>query len=168
VPHINNPGVDWCVTAYIVREHEGTYQVLLCDHRKLGYWTPIGGHVEPHEDPITALYREIGEECGEIEVQLLYGRTGASAYHGPMNRDLPKPDFFDVHPIETEQDHHHVGLGWICWLVSGEPTLSDEHRELHWFSQSSLNNGVEMPINVFLHARDALHRIKLDIDLVRR
>lgn len=165
MPHINNPGVDWCVTAYIVREHEGELQVLLCDHKKLGYWTPIGGHVERHEDPITALYREIGEECGEIDVQLLYGKASRHT-HGPMNRDLPKPDFFDIHPIETEQDHHHVGMGWICWLVSGEPALSDEHRELRWFNRGDLD-GVNLPINVLIHAQDALHYTKLDIDWVK-
>lgn len=165
MPHINNPGVDWCVTAYIVREHEGELQVLLCDHRKLGTWVPIGGHVEPHEDPITALFREVREECGGIDIKLLYGKASRSHY-GPKNYDLPKPDFFDLHPIETEEDHQHVGMGWICWLDAGEPTLSDEHRELRWFGRGDLS-GVSMPINVLNHACDALHYTKLDTSWVK-
>ncbi|MHB8375756.1 MAG: NUDIX domain-containing protein, partial [Dehalococcoidia bacterium] len=39
-------------------------QTLLHWHRKNGMWLPPGGHVEPGEDPVQAVEREVLEETG--------------------------------------------------------------------------------------------------------
>jgi 8-oxo-dGTP diphosphatase len=42
--------VDFTVGAFIVHDNK----VLMIDHKKIGQWLCIGGHVEENEDPITA------------------------------------------------------------------------------------------------------------------
>lgn len=48
------------VTGFLV--HDG--QVLLHWHRRNQMWLPMGGHIEPNEDPIEAVLREVEEESG--------------------------------------------------------------------------------------------------------
>ncbi|MFI5083488.1 MAG: NUDIX domain-containing protein [Streptosporangiales bacterium] len=45
----------------IVLSHDE--QVLLIKHRKLGMWLYPGGHIEPNEDPVQAVLREVAG-CG--------------------------------------------------------------------------------------------------------
>lgn len=48
------------VTGFLV--HKG--RVLLHWHRRNAMWLPMGGHIEPDEDPVTAVLREVREESG--------------------------------------------------------------------------------------------------------
>lgn len=48
------------VTGFLV--HDG--RVLLHWHRRNQLWLPMGGHIEPNEDPIEAVLREVAEESG--------------------------------------------------------------------------------------------------------
>lgn len=48
------------VTGFLV--HDG--RVLLHWHRRNQLWLPMGGHIEPNEDPIEAVLREVVEESG--------------------------------------------------------------------------------------------------------
>ena len=45
-------------------------RALLIEHAKLGWWLPPGGHLEPNEDPVQAVLREVAEETG-LECALL-------------------------------------------------------------------------------------------------
>jgi 8-oxo-dGTP diphosphatase len=49
-------------TASGVVLHQG--RVLLIEHARLRWWMPPGGHVEPNEDPVQAVLREVAEETG--------------------------------------------------------------------------------------------------------
>lgn len=43
--------------------------VLLIEHAKLKWWLPPGGHIDPDEDPVQAVLREVREETGlECEI----------------------------------------------------------------------------------------------------
>jgi 8-oxo-dGTP pyrophosphatase MutT (NUDIX family) len=46
--------------------------VLLVDHRKAKRWLPTGGHVEPQEDPLATVHRELAEELG-VAADLISG-----------------------------------------------------------------------------------------------
>ena len=45
-------------SGYLVRDGK----VLLVNHRRYRLWLPIGGHIEPDEDPLDTLYREAREK----------------------------------------------------------------------------------------------------------
>jgi 8-oxo-dGTP pyrophosphatase MutT (NUDIX family) len=61
-------GMDRHFTATGIILHEG--RTLLIEHAKLGWWLPPGGHLEPNEDPVQAVLREVAEETG-LECALL-------------------------------------------------------------------------------------------------
>ncbi|MFE2581525.1 NUDIX hydrolase [Streptomyces sp. NPDC059378] len=52
------------LVSYFVVLDDTRGQLLLVAHRKAGLWLPTGGHVEPGEDPWTAVVRECREELG--------------------------------------------------------------------------------------------------------
>lgn len=43
----DKPSSDFTVAAFIVKDKA----VLRCKHKKMGMWRPIGGNVDPGEDP---------------------------------------------------------------------------------------------------------------------
>ncbi|HEY9764217.1 MAG TPA: NUDIX hydrolase [Trichocoleus sp.] len=94
-----------------------------------GYWAFFGGHLEPGEDPLTAVYRELEEEIGYQAPHLeLFERYEAeqvvrNVFHGPL-----------VVPIETLQ----LNEGWDLGLW----TVDDIHRG----SRYSQNAGEERPL----------------------
>lgn len=64
--------------------HQG--RVLLIEHARLRWWMPPGGHVEPNEDPVQAVLREVAEETG-LACEIV---TGAGFAH-PAIEVLPPP-----------------------------------------------------------------------------
>jgi 8-oxo-dGTP pyrophosphatase MutT (NUDIX family) len=127
---MENLPVEFVVGAYIIRDD----QVLLVDHRKLGMWIGLGGHVDPGEDPVQALLREIREEAG-LEVEIVGPVTQVAA--DPRHKPLAVPRFMDRHEIDGK--HQHVCLYYVCRIVSGEVTLkADEHHAIKWFAVEDL------------------------------
>ncbi|MGW2335827.1 NUDIX hydrolase [Streptomyces sp. NPDC001685] len=52
------------LVSYFVVLDAPSCRLLLVAHRKAGLWLPPGGHVEPGEDPWSAVVRECDEELG--------------------------------------------------------------------------------------------------------
>ena len=56
--------------AAFLRNNDEYLLMERANNRKInpGFWSGVGGHVEPHEinDPLSACYREIEEEAGMI------------------------------------------------------------------------------------------------------
>ncbi|MBD1876165.1 NUDIX domain-containing protein [Nodosilinea sp. FACHB-131] len=101
-----------------------------------GHWAFFGGHLEPGEDPDTAVYRELEEEIGYIAPQLsLFERVEDETvvrhvYHGPL-----------VVPVEQLVLTEGLDLG--LWSVGdihqgqrfssrarGERPLGPPHRQI--------------------------------------
>jgi 8-oxo-dGTP diphosphatase len=83
-----------------------------------GGWEFPGGKVEPGEDPIAALHRELAEEL-QITVDL--------------GTELCPPDG-DTWPIVPG---HELRL-WFAVVTSGKPTPTGSHDELRWLSGDQL------------------------------
>lgn len=111
-----------------IRDESG--HVLLCRRRDGDFWCQPGGGVEADETPWEGLVREVREETGlEVAVERLAG-----VYSWPAAHDLI--------------------LSFVCHVVGGALTTSDEVRAVAYFPPDAL------PPNVFAeHAeriRDAL------------
>jgi 8-oxo-dGTP pyrophosphatase MutT (NUDIX family) len=129
VGHIHER-IDFTVAVFVV-EHD---KVLLCLHRQLGRWLPLGGHIELDEDPEQAALREVREESG-LEVEL-YGERPPTT--GPGTRALIAPRFLDIHRITDT--HEHIGLIYWARPRGGELRLSPgEHHELRWCTAAELD-----------------------------
>jgi 8-oxo-dGTP pyrophosphatase MutT (NUDIX family) len=127
--HIHDK-IDFTVAIFVVEDG----RVLLVQHRRLGKWLPLGGHIELDEDPETAALREAREESG-LEVMLLGERAPTS---GPGTRALITPRFLDIHRITGT--HQHIGLIYWARPKEGRLTLSEsEHHDIRWCGPQDLD-----------------------------
>ena len=53
----------------ILSEHQG--KILLSQHRSRTTWETQGGHIEPGESPVEAARRELYEESGDLEYEIV-------------------------------------------------------------------------------------------------
>ena len=116
-------------------------EILLVDSRETGLWMPIGGGVEPGEEPADTAVREVFEETGvHVEPKRLVG-----VYDGPVvtysNGDLV----------------HYVTLVFLCRAISGQPHAhDDENRDARYFPLDQLP------------AMKPDHRLSVDLALADR
>lgn len=76
-------------------------------------WSLVGGRMEDDENPISALKREINEELGGVEYEI-------------------------VRAISTYVSNGTCRVGYLVYYKGGEITLSDEHEEFKWLSKEEI------------------------------
>lgn len=82
---------------------------LLHFHASNAMWLPPGGHIDPDEDPVAAVLREVREETG-LAVDVLPG-SAPFAYAAPPQ--LPPPETIMVEDIADhprDGPHQHIDL----------------------------------------------------------
>lgn len=121
---------DLTVAGYLIYEDK----VLLIHHLKLDLWLPVGGHIEPDENPDEALIREFKEEVG-IEIEVL--NKGDLSVEGEVKFNLATPFYVNVHSVE---DHDHVGFYYVCKAsnVNNIKINKEELKDFEWFSREDL------------------------------
>lgn len=117
----------FAVSAYIVSKSK----VLLIRHSKLGAWLPIGGHIEPGEDPETTLKREVKEETG-LEVKIVSESINITAETMRLSA-RPEAVFIE----QVAEGHEHVDFVYFC--VPNNNALKKDNR-LKWFSLEELDH----------------------------
>lgn len=150
MPHLNYY-LDWTVSVFIVFEA----QVLLVDHKQLKKWLPVGGHIDPGEDPEHAAHREVEEESG-LSIELV-GERPPDGFEG--TRPLVAPAYLDVHHISGE--HHHLGMIYFARAATGAIRLApDEHNDIRWFNAEDLESStLTIPDAVRFYGKEAIRRL---------
>ena len=127
-------------TGFVV--HRGS--VALHWHPKVKAWLPPGGHIEPNEDPVQAVKREILEETG-LEVEVLNTGEGLGL---PYPEEVIPPYTIMVEDIHdpVQGFHKHIDMIYFC-QPTGETGLPEGWL---WVSRHTLVNslpldGVPMP-----------------------
>ena len=133
-------------------------RVLLIHHRKLGYWTCPGGHVESDETPEDCVVRETLEETG-VNIVLVGHRPEIER---PGVRHLIPPRWMT---------HHTEGplAGKVCmtWLARPAGTQAgwdarlvepQNHLAIGWFGKDAIP--VESPPDVRAYAQAALYDLR--------
>jgi 8-oxo-dGTP pyrophosphatase MutT (NUDIX family) len=109
---------------------------------RLGMWLPPGGHIEPDEDPIEAVLREVREETGlTVEVIPTVERFD---YREPVA--LPPPVTIGVYDIPRDggldEAHQHIDLVYVTRPLD-DADLRPERGEIwRWVDSASLRDGV--------------------------
>ena len=144
--------LDFTVSVFVVYRDK----VLLVDHRQLDSWLPLGGHIEPGEDPEQAALREVAEESG-LAVELCGERPPREL---PGTKRLVAPVYLDVHDIAGE--HRHIGMIYYARAASDRTTLStEEHRQIRWFDAQKLQSSKWKILDAIqFYAADAIRRLR--------
>ena len=115
-------------------------RTLLHWHQRLQQWMPPGGHIEPDEDPVQAVLREIREE------------TGAAAQVIPSAPALPFSNPGQIQPPYTilledipdpDEPHQHIDLIYFCRLEDGPAAAG-----FRWVDEATLraNQPLDLPV----------------------
>jgi 8-oxo-dGTP pyrophosphatase MutT (NUDIX family) len=116
-------------------------RTLLHWHRKNEMWLPPGGHIEPDEDPVQAVVREVLEETGV---------TGEVVPHHPHLRfakpaQLPAPYTILVEDI-PEGPHQHIDLIYFLRPVAGSVRAAPDNDPFIWVAESQLQRDEPLPV----------------------
>ena len=107
---------------------------------RLNAWLPPGGHVEPDEDPVQAVLREILEETG-IQAELLnaeprFAHAEPAQLPPPVNigaYDLPDGDG------GLREAHQHIDLIYFTRAAEGQAAdLPIDGQEWRWVTEDEL------------------------------
>ena len=108
--------------AFILREVEGELKIALAQHRRSSKtWTLPKGHVDPGESLEQAALREIYEETGLLNVQLV-------TYLGSFIRESVKSNG------DVEQKTIHFYLAYAPGIEASSAPSDPSFTEVGWFS----------------------------------
>jgi 8-oxo-dGTP pyrophosphatase MutT (NUDIX family) len=117
-------------------------RTLLHWHKRLQQWMPPGGHIEPDEDPVQAVLREIREETG-LDTEVISTRE-TQPFDAP--EQLPPPYTILVEDIPgPDEPHKHIDMIYFCRVVNGTGQLATDPA-MRWVDETELRS--EAPLEV--------------------
>jgi 8-oxo-dGTP diphosphatase len=126
-------------TAFVVRPGA----TLLHWHRRLQQWMPPGGHIEPNEDPIQAVLREVREETG-LRCEII----STSVQH-PFSypEQLPAPYTILLEDIPgPDEPHKHIDLIYFVRPADGGDHDTVDDPTLRWVTDAELRSNTPMDV----------------------
>jgi 8-oxo-dGTP pyrophosphatase MutT (NUDIX family) len=121
-------------------------RTLLHWHKRLQQWMPPGGHIEPDEDPVQAVIREIEEETG-VETEVIAEKE-AAPFDYP--KQLPAPYTILVEDIPgrdtSEEGHKHIDMIYFCRAVDGSARRPVDDPTLRWVDEEELRQAAPLDV----------------------
>ena len=101
-------------TGYVVHGDS----ILLHWHKKVKEWIPAGGHIEPNEDPIQAVIREVFEETGiKVSVAPVSTLRGHNHLHYGNLEHLEPPVTILLERVRDESFGPHEHIDFVYFTV---------------------------------------------------
>jgi 8-oxo-dGTP pyrophosphatase MutT (NUDIX family) len=127
------------VTGFVCRDE----RTALHWHPRVQAWLPPGGHIEPNEDPLQAVLREVREETG-LDVRVLDAVEPL-----PRGTTLPSPvrmSIFDIGPdSRTAAPHQHIDLIYFTVPVDdAQPLVPEAGTNWLWVDADQLRERVPL------------------------
>ena len=112
-------------------------------HKRLQQWMPPGGHIEPNEDPIQAVLREVHEETGIVAEVIAPGEALEFDYP----EQLPAPYTILLEEIPgPDEPHKHIDLIYFCRPVDGATHEKRDDPTLRWVSEEELRGNEALDV----------------------
>ncbi len=133
-------------------------RTILHWHPKLGIWLPPGGHIDPDEDPVQAVLREVREETGI---------DGEDVPHEPLHaftnvKRLPSPLSIIVADV-PEGPHQHIDMSYVVRRRPGSTDCQPEaDHSFVWVAEDQLRADEPLP----LPASEGRERVPEDVRAV--
>lgn len=109
-------------------------RTLLHWHRKLQIWLPPGGHIDPDEDPVQAVVREVLEETG-ITAEVVADRPLMPFTNIPQ---LPPPLSIIVADV-PQGPHQHIDMSYALRALPDTARIApEEDHGFIWVSEAEL------------------------------
>lgn len=123
----------FCTTTYLFNS-EGT-KTLLIKHKKLNFYLPPGGHIDPNEDYLESSQREVFEELGIDKRELTY-----PAYLQSKESEILQPWAIQKYTIVPKQ-HFHYDLVFSAIVREDVPIkpYEGESQDIHWFDVEKID-----------------------------
>ncbi len=118
-------------------------RTLLHWHKRLQQWMPPGGHIEPNEDPVQAVLREIEEETGLVAAVIPIQQTTSFTYP----EQLPAPYTILIEDIPgPNEPHKHIDMIYFCRLPDGRSEPLSADQTLRWVSKDDLKGATALDV----------------------
>ncbi len=100
--------------------------VLLTHHKKLNRWLQLGGHTDGESDVMKSALREVEEESGLSDMEVL-------------NENIFDIDIHAIPERSLEPEHFHYDVRYALRVRGDETyTVSDESHDLSWVPIGSM------------------------------
>lgn len=141
----------WVTTIFLVNA-EG--KVLLTWNKNLQAWIPVGGHIDPGENPVQAIQREVKEE------------TNLKFEFVPEIKDCGEVELTAARVQMEKVPHHNQHINIVFYgkcLSELKKDATDEEEKLKWFSLDELiAKKQEILPSVYNRAIVAIKRVKFN------
>lgn len=111
-----------CATAFVLTPTHD--RILLVRHPRLS-WSNPGGHLETHETSLQAVRRELREETGLDDLELLD--------HVPVA--------VHVTDVQGDRPHRHWNIAWAFVASEDMALVEEDGAPLAWFDVDDLPDG---------------------------
>ncbi|HEV2633790.1 MAG TPA: NUDIX domain-containing protein [Actinocrinis sp.] len=126
-------------TATGVVLHNGS--TLLIEHSKLNLWLPPGGHLEPNEDPVQAVLREVAETTG-LECALL----AESRFAHEAVQEVPIPFTIVLEDVPEEGDAaQHIDFVYVLRPLSDPEAVAPRSAEVTGWRWVPIGRVADLP-----------------------
>lgn len=102
---------------------DGKGNILLNHHKKSGMWFQFGGHSDGERDSLKVARREVMEESGIFECELISDKI--------FDVDVQK---IPSNETKNEGEHLHYDVNFLFYVKSKAFEISNESTEIKWVS----------------------------------